>query len=174
MAKQFKSFKASTIKSSVKLLDLIENYLVNTNKTRIDVGYMFEHCPFCQHKNHFQINTRLNLYMSHSGCCRGGSVIDFYMAMNNVNFNEACQQLGQQFNLTKSVEKVQTNRDKKIIARHEELEAQRLEQLINDFFDWIKVHNNEKLFYRALDLMSKDENRLIHYILNLRSVGYYD
>ncbi|RPJ79846.1 MAG: hypothetical protein EHM20_00205 [Alphaproteobacteria bacterium] len=169
---KYKTYNAGEIKSRVKILDLINNYMVNTNKTRVDVGYVYEYCPFCQHKNHFQINTKLNLYMSHSRCCKGGSVIDFYMEMNHCNFNEACKYLGERFNITQSVETFACKHESQILSILEFKENQRINQEINDFLGWACKKNNEQLNLKIESLLD-DENRLYSYILNLKAVGYY-
>jgi replicative DNA helicase len=36
-------------------------------------------CPICGHKDHFDIYENTNSYCSRSGCCNGGSIIDFLM-----------------------------------------------------------------------------------------------
>ena len=36
-------------------------------------------CPVCKHKNHFYIYPKTNSYYSFSGCCKGGSLVDWMM-----------------------------------------------------------------------------------------------
>jgi|GEM_PF-2598824 len=170
---KYKSYSAAEIKSRVKILDLLNLYMVNTQKTRIDVGYIFKYCPFCQHLNHFQVNTKLNLYTSHSKCCQGGSVIDFIMEMNHMNFNEACKHLGERFNLTQTEQSFACKRENQILAILEWQENKRIAQEINDFIGWACKKNNEKLNLKIESLLD-DDKRLISYIYDLKAVGYYE
>lgn len=170
---KYKSYNASEIKSRVKIMDLIGNYIVNEKKVRIDVGYMFENCPFCLHKNHFQVNTKLNLYTSHSNCCHGGSVIDFIMEINHCNFNEACKHLGERFNITQTEQSFVCKRENQILAILEWQENKRIEKEIYDFIGWACKKNNEQLNLKIESLLN-NEKRLINYIYDLRGVGYYE
>lgn len=71
-------------KQKIRLLDIIPG-----SKTKNGNVYFVEPCPICSHKGHFIINADKNLYCSHSGCCKGGSVIDWFIEYELLSPGEA-------------------------------------------------------------------------------------
>ena len=55
--------------------------------------YRVEPCPICGHKEHFTIYPADNSYSSFSGCCSGGSIIDFFMEVEGMDRAQAISKL---------------------------------------------------------------------------------
>ncbi|MCL0081424.1 toprim domain-containing protein [Peptococcaceae bacterium] len=67
-------------------------HIENTTKTRSTVKgntHYINPCPICQKKDHFAINTQDNLYHSFSGCCQGGSIVDFLIEYEKMDLATA-------------------------------------------------------------------------------------
>lgn len=157
----------------IHLTSIISDYIVNDKKMRVDIGYIYEYCPFCTHKNHFQINTRDNLYNSFSGCCKGGDVINFVMEIEGIGFKDAINHLGDRFGINKtSIEITESKREREILNLLAEYEEARILKEINKFFDFCKFMEYEDIFNESVSLVGKDE--LIHHIYYLREMGIYD
>lgn len=84
------------IKQRISLLSYIQSVYDLGKQTRTNGGYLFKNCPICNStssKNgdagHFFVNDNTNSYSSFSGCCKGGSIIDFLMEYNNLDKKEA-------------------------------------------------------------------------------------
>ena len=84
------------IKQRINLLQFIQNIYDLGKSTKTNGGYLFKNCPICNStssKNgdagHFFVNDNTNSYSSFSGCCKGGSIIDFLMEYNNLDKKEA-------------------------------------------------------------------------------------
>ncbi len=84
--------KISELKNSVELLDYIKDKGENLEKVGQNT-YRINPCPVCGHKDHFTIYTETNSYSSFSGCCQGGSVIDYFMEVEDMNKAEAIDKL---------------------------------------------------------------------------------
>ena len=86
-----KGMKWERVKKAIPVKDLVNEYVtLNGN-----VG----HCPFHddQHKS-FGVNEKGNYWHCFAGC-GGGSIIDFYMKMENVDFNTAVNDLAEKFGI---------------------------------------------------------------------------
>lgn len=81
------------LKDRVNLLDYIKatgKYTViplNGNQCRLNP------CPFCEKKDHFTYYYDTNTYNSFSGCCKGGSIIDFLQEYEHLDIKEAINKL---------------------------------------------------------------------------------
>lgn len=141
---------------------------------RVDVGYVFENCPFCQKHNHFQINTKSNLYNSFNGCCKGGDIINFIMEIENLSFGQAINHLGDRFNIDKTSISLESTskREKEILYLISLYEEDRLKKEENRFFDFLKFMEYEEIFNKAITLIGTEE--LIQYIYNLKGMGIYE
>lgn len=169
-SKSKKNYEISNIKN-IQLTSIISNYLLNEKCMKVDVGYIYENCPFCSHKNHFQINKRLNLYSSFSGCCKGGSVIDFIMEIEGLNFQQAISKLGDDFNIPQSEKEFDTSkREREILNLLSQHEDQRILDEINRIFDFLTFMEYENEFLKCISLIGTEE--LTHYIYGLK--GRYE
>jgi hypothetical protein len=50
-------------------------------------------CPICGHKDHFYIYLNTNSYYSFSGCCGGGTLVDWLMEYEGVSLAEAMRRV---------------------------------------------------------------------------------
>jgi KaiC/GvpD/RAD55 family RecA-like ATPase len=57
--------------------------------------YRLNPCPVCGHKDHFTIYPESNSYSSFSGCCNGGSIIDYMVEVEGLNQGQAIEKLKQ-------------------------------------------------------------------------------
>jgi len=80
------------LKEKVKLLDYVKNNGGQIEKAGQNV-YRLNPCPVCGHKDHFTIYPENNSYYSFSGCCEGGSIIDFMMEVEKLNQSQAIEKL---------------------------------------------------------------------------------
>lgn len=60
---------------------------INGNEYRINP------CPICGHKDHFTVYRNTNSYSSFNECCKGGTIIDFYMEYYGKDVKESIQEL---------------------------------------------------------------------------------
>jgi DNA primase len=133
-----------------------------TNFAEIKNG-LNEHCPFCEHNDHFYYNKIRNTYKSFSNCCKGGSVIDFIMETRGLNFSAAVNWLGDNYSLNKeSVNMKYVARDKMI----SEAEINRIKEEIDLFFD---SRPPDEIFFKALKY--DNDIKLMHYIYDLKAAG---
>lgn len=50
-------------------------------------------CPICGHRDHFFIYPESGTYSSFSGCCRGGSLVDWLCEHDGISLKEAMQRV---------------------------------------------------------------------------------
>lgn len=84
------------IKQRINLLSYIQSVYDLGKQTKSSGGYLFKNCPMCNSNSsksgdagHFFVNDSTNSYSSFSGCCKGGSIIDFIMEYYNLDTKEA-------------------------------------------------------------------------------------
>ena len=84
------------VKRRINLLDYIKGTYDLGKESKSSGGYLFKNCPICNSTSsksgdagHFFINPNTNSYSSFSGCCRGGSIIDYLMEFSNFDKKEA-------------------------------------------------------------------------------------
>lgn len=84
------------VKSKIDLLAYVKSNYDLGKETKSSGGYLFKNCPMCNSTSsksgdagHFYINPNTNSYSSFSGCCKGGSIIDFLMEFYNLDKKEA-------------------------------------------------------------------------------------
>lgn len=84
------------VKSKIDLLEYVRSNYDLGKETKSSGGYLFKNCPMCNSTSsksgdagHFYINPNTNSYSSFSGCCKGGSIIDFLMEFYNLDKKEA-------------------------------------------------------------------------------------
>ncbi len=76
------------VKERVKLLDYIQQTGGQLEKAGSN-NYRLNPCPVCGHKDHFTIYPESNRYYSFSGCCEGGSIIDYFIEIEGLDRNRA-------------------------------------------------------------------------------------
>ncbi len=148
---------------SYELFDYIEK---KTNENSFHVGsdtYRFKNCPICSKGDHFNVNTKTNLWNSF-GKCGGGSIIDFEMKYNNIDKNQAISNLCKYFDIgkdNKSMDKkrieVKSNQDK---PSKEYLDID-LTPIIQDYYN----KNYNDLRYVVVDRHIESDNVLNKYKL---------
>lgn len=52
-------------------------------------GFFINPCPFCGHNDHFVINEKENYYISYSNCCKGGTIVDWFMEKEQLTIGQA-------------------------------------------------------------------------------------
>jgi hypothetical protein len=79
---------SNELKTKIKLIDIIHG-----NKRYIGNKVIVNPCPICGKKDHFYIYLDTNTYYSFSGCCRGGSPIDYYIETKAMTAKQAMIEL---------------------------------------------------------------------------------
>ena len=84
------------INQRIILLQYIQSVSDLGKQSQTSGGYLFKNCPMCNSNSskpsdpgHFFVNDSTNSYSSFSGCCKGGSIIDFIMEYYNLDTKEA-------------------------------------------------------------------------------------
>lgn len=81
------------MKKQVSLLDYIQSSGGQVKKA--GNNYRLNPCPVCGHKDHFTIYLDTNSYSSFSGCCNGGSIIDYMQEVEGMTKQGAINTLKQ-------------------------------------------------------------------------------
>lgn len=82
------------LKHSINLYDYIKrNYLESHISLKTDKFVRLNPCPICGKNDHFDVHLNTNSYFSQSGCCSGGSIIDFLIETKNLTKGQAITQL---------------------------------------------------------------------------------
>lgn len=171
MKQSITNYCKTEIKKHIHLENIIPDYLVNVKRNRVDVGYIYENCPFCEHKNHFQIDIGKNLYNSFSGCCKGGDVIKFVQEVDGIGFKDAIESLGNRFNLNKSeYKRTQSKRELEILTLLAKHQDQAIMNEVNRIFDFLTFMEYDEEFWKCISLIGTPE--LPHYIYGLK--GRYE
>lgn len=86
------------VKSKINLLQYIQSVYDLGKSTKTSGGLLFKNCPMCNSTSsktgdagHFFVNDSTNSYSSFTGCCKGGSIIDFIMEYYNLDTKEAIE-----------------------------------------------------------------------------------
>lgn len=95
------------IKSRIDIRQYIQGVYDLGKETRTTSGYLYKNCPMCNSHSdsgkrdskgkrkvdngHFLINDSTQSYSSFTGCCHGGSIIDFLMEFYNLDTKEAIE-----------------------------------------------------------------------------------
>ncbi len=124
------------VKQKINLLDYIRRTGFDLGKeSKSNGGYLFKNCPICQSTSerkgdngHFFVNPTTNSYSSFSGCCRGGSIIDYLMEAEHLDkkeaINKAYEIAGLSSNATKETNKkeepIQKSEGKRVSKEMEE------------------------------------------------------
>lgn len=155
------NYNISDIKQ-IKMLDILSKYMPNMKSKKTTRGLLFESCPFCQHKNHF--STYQSNYISFNSCCKGGSVIDFIMEIENLDFQDAIKFLGDSNNIPLNKKAYSKST---ISANFILREEQRIIDEENKFLDYLRFIEDEKI----LNDFVYFKGDFIHYFYNLKAKG---
>jgi replicative DNA helicase len=138
-------------KEKVKLIDYIEGVKKNLGNNKCWVNP----CPICNHKDHFTIDTNKNLYHSFSGCCEGGSIIDYMVNVENMTKSEA-------INKTLDLAGMSHNKeDKKMIKNVEKPIPQTVESykrdidLTNIIYKYYNKNNSNREYFISRGLTNE-------------------
>jgi len=80
------------LKEKVSIVDYIERSGLKLEKAGQN-AYRLNPCPVCGHSDHFTIYPGTNSYTSFSGCCRGGSIIDYMIEVEGLEQDQAIERL---------------------------------------------------------------------------------
>lgn len=128
------------LKNKVDLL----GYIKDTTLGKIErVGsneYRINPCPICNGKDHFTIYEDSNSYSSFNGCCKGGSIVDYFMEVEKLTQGESIKKL---YQITGT--EYQTNRDR--IERNYKNDNASIQKNEKDsqFIAKTKTNNNQSL-----------------------------
>jgi hypothetical protein len=90
------------------------------------------------------------------------------MLTENLSFSESVRKLADRYSVNGSetikLRKYEIERNKKIAVAEEIRER----ELINSFFDYLKIKKYDKTFYKILDW---DNKKILHYIYDLLAAG---
>ena len=84
--------KIKELKNKIDLLDYIKDQDQEIEKIGENL-YRLNPCPVCGHDDHFTVYAAKNTYSSFSGCCEGGSIVDYLMEIESLSKNEAIKKL---------------------------------------------------------------------------------
>lgn len=136
--------KLTLAKQQIKLIDIIPG-----NKQ----GIFTNPCPFCGHNDHFVINETKNYYISHSKCCKGGTVVDWFVEYEKLSVTDAIRKALNDSGLGL----VNKNKINKINQENalKEAKKKREEKLIN------KLYHRLSTMYRVLSEISNKDAFLL-------------
>ena len=131
------------LKQKVSLLDYIKQSAVGKIERVGSNEYRLNPCPVCGSKDHFTIYADSNSYSSFNGCCKGGTIIDYFIEIEHLSTEDAIKKLYQitgteyktKTRQKKEVEKVQEKEQNNNLTREE------LEKTITFIQEGIKQKN---------------------------------
>lgn len=83
------------LKQKVSLLDYIKQSATGKIERVGNNEYRLNPCPVCGSKDHFTIYADSNSYSSFNGCCKGGTIIDYFIEIEHLSTEEAIKKLYQ-------------------------------------------------------------------------------
>ena len=83
------------LKQKVSLLDYIKQSAIGKIERVGSNEYRLNPCPVCGSKDHFTIYADSNSYSSFNGCCKGGTIIDYFIEIEHLSTEEAIKKLYQ-------------------------------------------------------------------------------
>lgn len=147
----------------------IYNFLEGWNKKNGAKDFIYENCPFCSHKWHFSVSKDGKFFNSYNSCISGGSVIDFVSSFYKLSFYDSIKLLADKYRIEGNnlkINKYEIEINKKISA----MEENREREIINDFFEFLKIKEYDKTFFKIL---SWNDLKILHYIYDLVAAGAY-
>lgn len=74
----------------------ILDYIVQQSGTKLQrqgSKVLLNPCPICGHQDHFFVYPKNNSYYSFSGCCKGGTIVDWLIEHDGLSLAEAMKQV---------------------------------------------------------------------------------
>lgn len=114
------------LKQKVSLLDYIKQSTVGKIERVGNNEYRLNPCPVCRSKDHFTIYADSNSYSSFNGCCKGGTIIDYFIEIEHLSKEEAIKKL---YQITGTEYKIKKRQDTdKIVTKREVEKVQEKEK----------------------------------------------
>lgn len=133
-------------KEKVKLIDYVQgNKKIVGNRANINP------CPKCGHKDHFTIYLETNTYYSQSGCCGGGSIVDYLIKIENFEISKALSYVLELAGLKEE--------NKKTVSEINKLKEERLKQQKRNHIKvrrWNLLYHKLTNFYKLVSKISLD------------------
>ena len=142
------------LKQKVSLLDYIKQSAIGKIERVGSNEYRLNPCPVCGSKDHFTIYADSNSYSSFNGCCKGGTIIDYFIEVEHLSTEEAIKKLYQITGTEYKIKKSQ-NSDKNVTKtgqknevgkvqekeKNDNLTREELERTVNFIQEGIKQKN---------------------------------
>lgn len=114
------------LKQKVSLLDYIKQSTVGKIERVGNNEYRLNPCPVCRSKDHFTIYADSNSYSSFNGCCKGGTIIDYFIEVEHLSTEDAIKKL---YQITGTEYKIKKRQDTdKIVTKREVEKVQEKEK----------------------------------------------
>jgi hypothetical protein len=84
---------------------------------RIGNKVLIDPCPFCGHFGHFYIYPKTQSYYSFANCCKGGTLVDWYIEYHHMSLSEAMKRVCGDADLTAIQEQQNIKQLAKILTR---------------------------------------------------------
>lgn len=136
------------IKRKIDLLAYVEGQTGRRAEKLKGTTYRMNPCPICGHKDHFDIHTDTNSYNSYSGCCKGGSVIDFEMEYNRKDKAHAISDLKKYIGVEPARETNNRKKEEKPKDRLKENPVKAVRDYTPIIDDWHSKVSQTDYFYR--------------------------
>ena len=115
------------LKQNVSLLDYIKQSAVGKIERVGSNEYRLNPCPVCGSKDHFTIYADSNSYSSFNGCCKGGTIIDYFIEIEHLSKEEAIKKLYQITGTEYKIKKSQ-NSDKNVTKTGQKKEVEKVQE----------------------------------------------
>lgn len=142
------------LKQKVSLLDYIKQSTVGKIERVGNNEYRLNPCPVCRSKDHFTIYADSNSYSSFNGCCKGGTIIDYFIEVEHLSTEDAIKKLyqitGTEYKIKKrqDTDKIVTKREVEKVQEKEKnnnLTREEVERTITFIQEGIKQKNIENV-----------------------------
>ena len=115
------------LKQKVSLLDYIKQSAIGTIERVGSNEYRLNPCPVCGSKDHFTIYAYSNSYSSFNGCCKGGTIVDYFLEIEHLSIEEAIKKLYQITGTEYKIKKSQ-NSDKNVTKTGQKKEVKKVQE----------------------------------------------
>ena len=115
------------LKQKVSLLDYIKQSETGKIERVGNNEYRLNPCPVCGSKDHFTIYADSNSYSSFNGCCKGGTIIDYFIEIEHLSTEEAIKKL---YQITGTEYKTKTRQkgDKNVAKTGQKKEVEKVQE----------------------------------------------
>ena len=115
------------LKQKVSLLDYIKQSAIGKIERVGNNEYRLNPCPVCGSKDHFTIYADSNSYSSFNGCCKGGTIIDYFIEIEHLSTEEAIKKL---YQITGTEYKTKTRQkgDKNVTKTGQKKEVEKVQE----------------------------------------------